>query len=152
MQNKLNFLLLCISIFAVFAIAGQGVSGQYKTLTFQSFDHVAELNPATVVSHLVSDQNPQSQPDSDKNDRLLPLSLVRSSASQFIHAAQIDLNYFLLFEFLPQDLSAKHFKNLTNPPNHFPWFVLLSNSPRLSRLSGWKDANLLYKAVIDYHS
>lgn len=152
MQNKFNFLLLCICIFAVFAIAAQDVSGQYKTLTYQSFDRADELNTATVVSHLVGDQKPQSQSDSEKNDRLLAISLVRSSASQFIHSAQIDLHYFLLFEFLPQDLSAKNFKNLTNPPNHFPWFVLLSNSPRPSRLSGWKDANLLYKAVSDYHS
>ncbi|MEJ2911993.1 hypothetical protein [Pseudoalteromonas sp. C12FD-1] len=77
--------------------------------------------------------------------------LTASNSSLFLHATQSEPEYDLVFEFFAQTL----FREIHLRPNAFvvqqPWYTLVSHSKK-SRLSGWKDANLLYSAVTTYHA
>ncbi|HAG40934.1 MAG TPA: hypothetical protein DCL33_13725, partial [Pseudoalteromonas sp.] len=65
--------------------------------------------------------------------------------------AQSEPEYDVVFEFF----AHTHFREIYLSPNAFiaqqPWYTLVTHSKK-SRLSGWKDANLLYTAVSTYHA
>lgn len=94
----------------------------------------------------------QSNQESSNEKTLFYPRLVRTNASLFLLPIQLNPSYVLQIEFLPEDLSAKHFIQPLAPPNNDPWFVHSALSNGSGRLSGWKDANLLYKSSITYHS
>lgn len=97
----------------------------------------------TSVKHLDSQQNePGIEP--------VQFRLVVSNSSLFLHPAQAEPNYIPTFEFFAPSLAKALFLQPLAPPITQPWYTVYEG--RKSRLSGWKDANLLYRAVNTYHS
>ncbi|WP_404340276.1 hypothetical protein [Pseudoalteromonas mariniglutinosa] len=76
--------------------------------------------------------------------------LTASSASLFLYPSQVETDYHLVFEFFAATLDKGLFLSLVNKALSIPWFILTRNTK--TRLSGWKDANLLYRAVNTYHN
>jgi len=99
-------------------------------------------NDATTFKTLYSEEHPR------ESLNILVLSV--STASQFIHEAQRNIEYvYSLVLALFSAFSAcifKEFSVLRAPP----WFLSISTSCR-SKVSGWKESNLLYKAQLTYH-
>ena len=77
--------------------------------------------------------------------------LTASNSSLFLHTVQSEPEYDVVFEFFAQNLVRHIFlrPRAINPIQ--PWYTLVTNSKK-SRLSGWKDVNLLYRAVTTYHA
>lgn len=85
--------------------------------------------------------------DSDLNDDLSAVVPNHSQtvANAFRHFKQQNPQYGLLVEFLAENWSAALYKHLIDSGENEPWYVYNSFSPKRQRISGWKDANLLYK-------
>jgi hypothetical protein len=157
----LNKLLIVLG-FAISTILIAGTVGHYSTsVSTSSFSIEFEPVHLSKLATLLSDGEGSDREGSDgedshsateASDKLFALTQLRSSASQFINILQIEPVYFLLIEFLAEDLSAKLFKNLTNPPNHRPWYIIRDYPQNKSKVSAWKDGNLLYKATLEYQS
>jgi len=77
--------------------------------------------------------------------------LTASNTSLFLHTVQSEPEYDVVFEFFAQHLVRQIFLRPQAVNAIQPWYTLVHNSKK-SRLSGWKDANLLYKAVTTYHA
>ncbi|TMO72683.1 hypothetical protein CWC16_04770 [Pseudoalteromonas sp. S3776] len=77
--------------------------------------------------------------------------LTASNSSLFLHAAQSEPEYDVVFEFFAQRLVRQIFIRPQAVNAIQPWYTLVYHSKK-SRLSGWKDANLLYRAVTTYHA
>ncbi|TMO01464.1 hypothetical protein [Pseudoalteromonas sp. S558] len=77
--------------------------------------------------------------------------LIANNSSLFLHTVQSEPEYDVVFEFFAQNLVRHIFlpPRAVNPIQ--PWYMLVTNSKK-SRLSGWKDVNLLYRAVTTYHA
>ncbi|MEZ7491616.1 hypothetical protein QO198_08635 [Pseudoalteromonas distincta] len=77
--------------------------------------------------------------------------LTANNSSLFLHTVQSEPEYDVFFEFFAQNLVRHIFlrPRAINPIQ--PWYTLVTNSKK-SRLSGWKDVNLLYRAVTTYHA
>jgi len=77
--------------------------------------------------------------------------LTANNSSLFLHTVQSEPEYDVVFEFFAQNLVRHIFlrPRAVNPIQ--PWYTLVTNSKK-SRLSGWKDVNLLYRAVTTYHA
>ncbi|MBB1274995.1 hypothetical protein [Pseudoalteromonas sp. SR43-3] len=77
--------------------------------------------------------------------------LTANNSSLFLHTVQSEPEYDVVFEFFAQNLIRHIFlrPRAINPIQ--PWYTLVTNSKK-SRLSGWKDVNLLYRAVTTYHA
>lgn len=77
--------------------------------------------------------------------------LTANNSSLFLHTVQSEPEYDVVFEFFAQNLVRHIFlrPRAINPIQ--PWYTLVTNSKK-SRLSGWKDVNLLYTAVTTYHA
>jgi len=76
----------------------------------------------------------------------------RACSSLFNHEIQLTPDYYLAITFFEMKLSAALFKNLTNPGVRTPWFEQISHRSNSSRISGWKDSNILYTSRITYYS
>jgi hypothetical protein len=77
--------------------------------------------------------------------------LIASNSSLFLYGVQTEPQYDVVYEFFALTI-AKQIYLKSQPVNApQPWYTLVSKSKKL-RLSGWKDANLLYTAVITYHA
>ena len=77
--------------------------------------------------------------------------LTANNSSLLLHTVQSEPEYDVVFEFFAQNLVRHIFlrPRAINPIQ--PWYTLVTNSKK-SRLSGWKDVNLLYRAVTTYHA
>ncbi|WP_282131090.1 hypothetical protein [Pseudoalteromonas aliena] len=76
--------------------------------------------------------------------------LTANNSSLFLHTVQSEPEYDVVFEFFAQNLVRHIFLPPRAVNSIQPWYTLITNSKK-SRLSGWKDANLLYRAVTTYH-
>lgn len=115
--------------------------------------HSFEKNSIKQLSITLSEQLLASSADNDESEDLFNLPrLTRISPSIFSAEVQTTANYVLVIEFFKSKLNAAMFKLLSNPPEVSLWFEQLSHSSNSSRLSGWKDGNLLYSARTTYHS
>lgn len=91
--------------------------------------------------------------EEESNDELYTLPrIVRASASTFTTELQASPDYVLVIEFFAIKLTAGLFRHLANPPLVVAWFEQLGAKSTSSRISGWKDSNLLYKSSITYLS
>jgi hypothetical protein len=90
--------------------------------------------------------------DSEPEDSFSLPRLSRACASVFSNEVQTSPNYMLVIEFFEIKLSAGLFKNLANPPAQLNWYEQLSHRSNTTRLSGWKDSNILYASRVTYHS
>ena len=80
------------------------------------------------------------------------LALISSYTSALLFRDNLQTKpvYWLKTEINPPDLRYRTLPQDRFSKNEFPWF-LLSNHKTGSRLSGWKDSNLLYTANITYY-
>ncbi|WP_077284672.1 hypothetical protein [Cognaticolwellia aestuarii] len=116
---------------------------------------IVELSNDNSSSHEVASQIAQKTDSLDTDEPEVLYNLPRSNtfnASLFNTEIQSSPEYYLVVEFFKIKLTAGLFKNLANPPLITPWYEQLSHSSHLSRLSGWKDGNLLYSSRKTYHS
>lgn len=112
------------------------LSGEYNLTATPSVQY-------TSVQHL----DPRQK---DPGIEPVQFRLVVSNSSLFLHPAQAEPNYIPIFEFFTPSLAKTLFLQPLAPPTTQPWYTVYEG--RKSRLSGWKDANLLYRAVNTYHS
>ena len=77
--------------------------------------------------------------------------LTANNSSLFLHTVQSEPEYDVVFEFFAQNLVRHIFLRPRAVNRIQPWYTLVTNSKK-SRLSGWKDVNLLYTAVTTYHA
>jgi len=77
--------------------------------------------------------------------------LTANNSSFFLHSVQSEPEYDVVFEFFAQHLVRQIFLRPQAVNAIQPWYTLVTHSKK-SRLSGWKDANLLYRAVTTYHA
>ena len=91
--------------------------------------------------------------DEDNTDEIYTSPrILRASASTFTTEFQATPDYVLVIEFFAIKLTAGLFKNLANPPQFVPWFEQSNASNSASRVSGWKDSNILYASRAKYYS
>jgi hypothetical protein len=90
--------------------------------------------------------------ESEPEDAFSLPRLSRACASVFSNEVQTTPNYMLVIEFFEIKMSTGLFKNLANPPVHLNWYEQLSHRSNSTRLSGWKDGNILYASRLTYHS
>ncbi|WP_062568943.1 hypothetical protein [Pseudoalteromonas arabiensis] len=107
-----------------------------------------ELTKLPVISQTHAVEHPKPVKPSGF-DTLVP-RLTASNSSLFLYHSQVDPDYELLIEFFAEDWGKEHFLAPPGAVREIPWFALATQ--RKSRISGWKDANLLYKANTTYHS
>lgn len=116
---------------------------------------IVELSNDNFSSHEVASQIVQKTVSLDTDEPEVLYNLPRNNtfnASLFNTEIQSSPEYYLVIEFFKIKLTAGLFKNLANPPLITPWYEQLSHSSHSSRLSGWKDGNLLYSSRKTYHS
>ncbi len=124
-----------------------------QTANALPISETSQINAAIEASISQVEQQKASMHNNDEPEDLFNLStLTRLSPSLFSAEIQISPNYVLVMEFFKVKLTAALFKNLANPPVLTQWFEQLSHKTNSSRLSGWKDSNLLYSARTTYHS
>ena len=112
-----------------------------------------EISDTHNVSISLNDLTSKSAADNDSPEDLFNLPRTFApSASLFSNEAQTSPNYVLEVAFFEEKLSAALYKHLANPPLQVSWFEQLGHSTNSSRLSGWKDSNLLYSSRKTYHS
>lgn len=102
--------------------------------------HLSVSKPVVAV-----DQQPQGAGFESLQPRLTV-----SNSSLFLYSSQIEPNYAAIFEFFVPSLARQFYLQPLDPPIRSPWFIAYDG--KKSRLSGWKDANLQYRAVLTYHS
>lgn len=73
-----------------------------------------------------------------------------SNSSLFLYQSQVEPSYVAIFEFFVPSLARQLYLQPLEPPITLPWFVAYEG--KKSRISGWKDANLQYRAVLTYYS
>ncbi|MFU2508533.1 hypothetical protein [Pseudoalteromonas sp. ASV78] len=105
----------------------------------------SHLSVSKQVAMLAADQQPQGSGFESLQPRLTV-----SNSSLFLYPSQVEPNYAAIFEFFVPSLARQLYLQPLEPPTRLPWFV--SYDGKKSRLSGWKDANLQYRAVLTYHS
>jgi len=116
---------------------------------------IVELSNDNFSSHEVASQIAQKTVSLDTDEPEVLYNLPRNNtfnASLFNTEIQSSPEYYLVIEFFKIKLTAGLFKNLANPPLITPWYEQLSHSSHSSRLSCWKDGNLLYSSRKTYHS
>ncbi|PKF54154.1 hypothetical protein CW748_16995 [Alteromonadales bacterium alter-6D02] len=89
------------------------------------------------------------QEQSSSEDIYNPPRFYRANVSCFLAEAQQQPQYGLVCEFFEPKLSAALYKNLITPPKLPHWFEQTSFKKTTSRISGWKDANMLYTTLLD---
>lgn len=158
----LTVLLMFAALFSVQATAAsskQTIQSQSSVLVgAEVFSQLTDLNSKVIhtpvsthlsvskqVAMLAVDQQPQGAGFESLQPRL-----TASNSSLFLYHSQVEPNYAAIFEFFVPSLARQLFLQPLEPPTRLPWFV--SYDGKKSRLSGWKDANLQYRAVLTYHS
>ena len=112
-----------------------------------------DISNAHNVTISLNELTSNSSADTDSPEDLFNLPrTVAPSSSVFSNEAQTSPNYLLEIAFFEEKLSAALFKHLANPPLKVSWFEQLSHKTNSSRLSGWKDSNLLYSNRKTYRS
>ncbi|MBQ4832291.1 hypothetical protein J8L70_03465 [Pseudoalteromonas sp. MMG010] len=76
--------------------------------------------------------------------------LTASNTFYFLHHFQNEPQYDVVFEFFAQPLQRQIFLSPTATDIISAWYTM-QGKRKNSRLSYWKDANLLYKAANTYH-
>ncbi len=141
-------LLLCVAFFSAQAET-VGVKSNVNGSAVIAFSIFSDLTEVTSVNQTTAyiQQQETHQPDHTTQQP----KLISNNSSLFFYSEQTEPQYELIFEIFAQTLAtqASLQSKAVNTPQ--PWYTLVSNSKK-SRLSGWKDANLLYKAVTTYHA
>lgn len=125
----------------------------FMSLVAQANTWTAQPTPLQVSHQWVLEKNalstlePQPSTNSDSSDTTSDspwLLFPRHQANLFQHQNQLNPEYGLLVEFLPERNEARLYKNLINPDELSPWFYHTTTNQNARRLSGWKDSNLMF--------
>lgn len=103
---------------------------------------------STLVKVLHAKQ--QTKPDKTAFDALQP-RLTASNSSLFLFSAQTEPEYDVIYEFFIHTLARQFYLQPKAISTALPWYTVVSNSKK-SRISGWKEANLLYRATNTHHA
>jgi len=127
-----------------------------NALPIENFDHNISILSTSSQLEKVNTQTSTSQivlvEESESEDSFSLPRIYQASGSVFSNEIQTTPNYFLVIEFFESKLSAGLFKHLANPPIKLNWYEQLSHNSNSTRLSGWKDSNILYASRVTYHS
>ncbi|MGO2010861.1 MAG: hypothetical protein ACTH7Q_11355 [Pseudoalteromonas sp.] len=151
-------LLMFIAFFSVQGntIACDKVNIIQSTSTFQpgtlhstiDFPSISLSNIKPLTQHITVKQvYPQPK---EPGFKPVLVRLVVSNSSLFLYQNQTEPNYTPIFEFFTPSFARALYLKPLEPPITLPWFTAYNG--KKSRLSGWKDANLLYRGVITYHT
>ncbi|MGS0496990.1 hypothetical protein CWB85_01335 [Pseudoalteromonas sp. S1727] len=153
-------LLMFAALFSVQATAASSTKVELSQpiVTFQPLIQ-ADLSQLAVkiFDNSTSDTTPftkksaaDEQPSEGAGFESLQPRLTVSNSSLFLYHTQVEPNYVAIFEFFVPSLARQLYLQPLEPAITLPWFVCYEG--KKSRLSGWKDANLQYRAVVTYHS
>jgi len=154
----LNTLLLSVALLSAQVASGVSVdkTGSIASLPSIKLEHsqfidkaqsanLAALTTAPVKYDKHIDERPK-QSDFES----VQFRLALSNSSLFLHQVQVEPNYTSIFEFFTPSLARELYLKPLEPPITRPWYTAYEG--KKMRLSGWKDANLLYRSVNTYHS
>lgn len=102
-----------------------------------------QINSKQVAGYLSLDFSNNTEQFDDTKP--IPPNPYRNLANAFQHSTQLNPDYVVLMEFLPEDWSARLYKHLIDSGELEPWYIQSSFSAGRQRLAGWKDSNLMYK-------
>ncbi|MGB2708773.1 MAG: hypothetical protein WBC41_11580 [Pseudoalteromonas nigrifaciens] len=105
-------------------------------------------HPSILVKVLLAKQ--QTKPNKTAFDALQP-RLTASNSSLFLFSAQTEPEYDVIYEFFIHTLARQFYLQPKAISTALPWYTVVSNSKK-SRISGWKEANLLYSATNTHHA
>jgi len=105
-------------------------------------------HPSILVKVLHAKQ--QTKPNKTAFDALQP-RLTASNSSLFLFSAQTEPEYDIIYEFFIHTLARQFYLQPKAISTALPWYTVVSNSKK-SRISGWKEANLLYSATNTHHA
>ncbi|CAI86448.1 hypothetical protein [Pseudoalteromonas translucida] len=105
-------------------------------------------HPSILVKVLHAKQ--QTKPNKTAFDALQP-RLTASNSSLFLFSAQTEPEYDVIYEFFIHTLARQFYLQPKAISTALPWYTVVSNSKK-SRISGWKEANLLYSATNTHHA
>ncbi|WP_338411116.1 MULTISPECIES: hypothetical protein [Pseudoalteromonas] len=105
-------------------------------------------HPSILVKVLHAKQ--QTKPNKTAFDALQP-RLTASNSSLFLFSAQTEPEYDVIYEFFIHTLARQFYLQPKAISTALPWYTVVSNSKK-SRISGWKEANLLYRATNTHHA
>ncbi|KTF18472.1 hypothetical protein [Pseudoalteromonas sp. H105] len=152
-------LLIVFSLLSVHASNHVGVSKEVESavsFTSVKLDHwqrisstqVEFLSPLAPV--LVESTKHIASHPKESGFEPVQFRLALSNSSLFLHQVQVEPNYTPIFEFFKASLARELYLKPLEPPITRPWYTAYEG--KKTRLSGWKDANLLYRSVNTYHS
>jgi hypothetical protein len=147
------FLTVLLLLAALFSVQSQAMGDSHNLTTHVSASTVlTELNDFSKTPPIAKSHSDQQHKKSHQTglDAHQP-RLTANNSSLFLHSMQSEPEYDVVFEFFAQHLVRHIFLRPTAVKPIQPWYTLLTHSKK-SRLSGWKDVNLLYKASITYHA
>lgn len=131
MRYFVSSLLFCLFL---------ATSIQTGSINMRVVDTSISLLDSNLASTTLGSEQQAPQPDIADP----ALHYARGLASQFLYSTQLSPEYGVICEFLPEQNSARHYKNLINPDDEAPWYVSQDVSKNLNRLSGWKESNQLF--------
>jgi len=105
-------------------------------------------HPSILVKVLHAKQ--QTKPNKIAFDALQP-RLTASNSSLFLFSAQTEPEYDVIYEFFIHTLARQFYLQPKAISTALPWYTVVCNSKK-SRISGWKEANLLYSATNTHHA
>ncbi len=154
----LNTLLLVVALLSAQVASGVSVNKTYSIVSLSSIKldygqfidkaHSVSLSALTTAP-VKYDKHIDEQPKQSDFESV-QFRLALSNSSLFLHQVQVEPNYTPIFEFFTPSLARELYLKPLAPPITRPWYTAYEG--KKNRLSGWKDANLLYRAVTTYHS
>ena len=147
----LTAFLLLAALFSVQSNAMGASQNLNITVSTQvSLTDIGDLTKIQPISKSVDTSSQHKKTHQTDFDAHQP-RLTANNSSLLLHTVQSEPEYDVVFEFFAQNLVRHIFlrPRAINPIQ--PWYTLVTNSKK-SRLSGWKDVNLLYRAVTTYHA
>lgn len=147
------FLTICMLFAALFSVHGHAMDLKHHVTANIAVQAVSasletKTNMLALAKSFVNLQNKNSHlPDFDAHQP----RLTANNSFLFLHGLQTEPQYEVVHEFFAQHLFRQIFLPHVRVKTVQPWYILVYKSKK-SRLSGWKDANLLYKAVSTYYA
>ena len=147
------FLTACLFFAALFSVQSNAMGVKHNLNTSVStYSTALNLDPLTKITVPAKSQGNLKHKNSKHSDfDAHQPRLTANNSFLFLHSAQGDPEYAVVYEFFVQNA----LRHIYLPPQAVtirqPWYTWVFKSKK-SRLSGWKDANLLYTAVTTYHA
>ena len=152
MLNFRSLLTTCLFVFALFSAQGHAASVQSEVSkgTDSSFTtgYITDLSKVLLRVKPTLNKTPKKTHQTDFTAH--QPRLTAHNPSLFLSVTQSEPQYDVIFEFFEKILARQIYLQPLTITNTQPWYTIIYKNKK-SRLSGWKDANLLYCSVITYH-